>query len=593
MRKVLLILSVFMLTLPLSAQKKNSPEYVAKRKATILALDSLIHLASMSDAKVFVASDMLEKLIADQRKEFKNDPVLLSAIARSIATKANQLDSACVLYGELKRLHPQYVQGYIDYARFLHNFALFDSEQKGGVGATNQMIIKAKLQIDSAKNAVPDSDLPYRRWIEWRAPYMIIPSVKEQVEHEIEAWNTAFPNDNVYVKAAKLLQSVKMDDIPDYVKKDGSLRNLFDGRSITDMAVGYYEKAGTDALELDEMAQLSLHYYDNARYNLSYFEKGADYAQRGLQRCQNDENVSLSQKCNFYRMLLWNGALAAEKSKKDQAHRVLEAAQWLMTNLHDSLQFRDYLYAALACQTNGQYNEAKKMYHESLKQKNVRSGNYRNDAERKVANIYFWDSIQVYNRIFMCDTIQKNYQDAARVLKGKIGIMASHNSSEFPYDEWKKLANVYQKIISDTIYFSNSERRAACESIDSVLAVLQKAVDDSLYKVEPEDYTTNTFTRYYFRGKYFDKLSPDRKHLTTREMAHEYLDRTEPHLNKSEKEKKNLIFVYRYLYSLYYKEKDDRFRIYAKKWLDNDNTLDENLRKKLSKQVRNGFSGSR
>lgn len=569
MRKVLLILSVFMLTLPLSAQKKNSPEYVAKRKATILALDSLIHLASMSDAKVFVASDMLEKLIADQRKEFKNDPVLLSAIARSIATKANQMDSACVLYGELKRLHPQYVQGYIDYANLLHSQSIMDGYD--GPNATN--IQRAKQQIDSAKQAIPTLARPYATWVAMRAPYINRSGVMEEIREEIENWNKNFPDSSAYEKAGSLLMAAKKEEIMNV-----ELQGDFDGGKLKDMAVEYFNKAGINTIDIAYLAMLSNYYYEEARYGSAEdgkrnFLKGAEIAAIGLQRGDvvNDRYLK--------RRALWNYALASKYASADSmvflADSALHYSELLMQK-SDSLDLRDYIATATAMQSKGLYDDAVSMYHKALSMPGL---SFSSGLQR-----YGNDSVQIYNSIFMCDTIQHNYKKAISTMKDLIRIKCQH-TEDFPLNDLNRLAFVYQKLAQNVVDYDYDERYAAWETQDSIYAVIQNEVDKGQL-----DLTTSTsyFIYQRFSVRYqIDKMDPARSELKTFDMAHLFWERVEPQSQKSDLEKNYLRLVSRWLTQASIANKDNGgIAKYGETWLRYETDMDPKVEKWLRNEIK-------
>ena len=80
MKQLLIVLSWFVL-LPIAAQKQKDIEYIARKKATIAAMDSLLKNAQ-------VQLDVLIKFADQKCKEFHNDPELVSAIAMSFAIYA-------------------------------------------------------------------------------------------------------------------------------------------------------------------------------------------------------------------------------------------------------------------------------------------------------------------------------------------------------------------------------------------------------------------------------------------------------------------------------------------------------------------------
>lgn len=503
--------------LGLKAQKKVSPEYVAKREATAQAIDTLLR----NQAKYGFDLDKIQILVDEKCKEMNYDPTLMSKIATSFGRYGND-EIAFDRFRALKKKYPKNIDVYVDFANLLHATA----EREGYVATEEPLVQLAKAQLDSAKVAVPTSMRPYSVWIWLRAPLIAAPGAEEDLEAEVEAWNKAFPDSAVYAKASRLFADAKMIE---------KYKDRYHAPSLRKRSLGYFEKAGIDKFSAREVAGISQNFYFTGD-----FEEGAKTAVLGLG--MGEELLA------FHHLSLWNNALSAQKAlwydqsavdkKQEFLDHALESAQWLM-NYPDSMGYKDFVYAGIAYQENKEYQKAINFFNKSLA---TPSGAL--DPSKKNRDIFQYDSLATYLNLSRCYEEIGDHEQRIKCIKEAIRVDENPSGNDF-LKNWRELGYAYGELSRDTLKYTDSERLMALMSADSIFSFLQHNVDNGL------EHSWNMPDCYFLnfqlsRRLEMDRIDENRTICKTLEIAEAIYSRLEPRKSSlSEDEIRYLVNAYR------------------------------------------------
>lgn len=561
MKQLLIVLSWFAF-LPIAAQKQKDIEYIARRNATIAAMDSLLKNAQ-------VQRDILVKFADQKCKEFHKDPVLMSAIATSFAIYAGHEDIAVSRFQELIKSNPKNEQCYIDYANLLYSLAL----KQGTASIEADYVKRAKLQIDSAKVVAPKSLKPYQAWVGFRAPYVHISGVEEDVAQEIEAWNKRHPDSQAYLMAARIFMDADISKINNEDLKKGA-----DQQRIINMAVGYFEKAGVENMRRTEILDLARQYYQSSIYTtdkVPVFEKGAAMACKGLSL--SSEMSERERIITFGKYVLWNGAQIASRDTTDLG-RVWADSAAVMADAYcrypSDMGWQDCFYSALAYQEKERYEESIAMYRKALASAGIVDNNqyFRIGAFPAMENI-----ISCYQRL----------RDYASVIdERKKMISRKQEKSVLSHRDLRNLVLDYNRIVRDDK--SNAQDSIlAYQGIDATCQVIIDSIESGKYAdmSDPSQYYWLQMNAH----KRLDKLMPGQHDSQlTRNCADRVIRRLEKVSGRSEAENSRLADAYSVWANYYIGLKDMRkWAAYAQSILDvypdylSSETARENWRKAI------------
>lgn len=521
MRYVWIVLSCFAL-MPAYGQKQKGIEYQLRRNATIEAMDSLFQYTQTLPGDKRPDDELLMKFADEKCKEFHNDTLLMSRLAEYFATRVGRVDLAQQRFCELKRIHPQYLNGYFNYASTMNSYGTKVTPE-GGLQRQPEYRDLAKAQIDSAKAVAPNSVQPYLEWLRYCAPYAFSEAVRSDMDEEVEALNKAFPQANAYYRAAEILRTAK----PAVQKVDSEQTRDNHVFLINRKALGYYEKINVETMTASELEIVSSFYYTstNSPYlgrhdKLPLYERGAELARLGAEKFPDS--------IGFQRMLLWHNV---EIAKIDTAQRILcsqEAHQAAERLFGSSVKLAadDYFYDGLALQNIGKYDEAISKYRDALTYPHSPKLSY-NDRYHKC------DSVTAMDNISDCYKAKKDYDNAIAEKKQLFKVREEHKGVLILRD-MQNLQSLYRSIADDTLRTAE-KRMAAFVSCDSIYDIIQTEIDAGNENYTVKEKNSGIYNRLIVR-RAMDQIQPDRTFLTTIEMAEAFIDRVEPLETKSDLE---------------------------------------------------------
>lgn len=328
-------LSIFVLWLlgigAVLAQKKYSAEYLAQRQASIIAMDSILKYSQKMPV------DIILRFADDLCKKYKNDPVLMDSIAEGFYRFYNNEVFGERRYNELKKMHPEYTQVYLNEARLFHAMAW--TEDAEGWHVKTELLEKAKAKLDSAKIMMPSSPEPYLLWMRLQSPFRHTQNSANvaSIDAELDQCKAKFPDYPCYLDAARQYEEI-------LAKKDKTL--LLD-------AAEFYEKAG-------EHDELTAPYWTNFALTVfNYYRSfdkpdyGVTIAKKGL--AKYPDHLPL------LRAKLWNEGIY---EKWDD---VIETSKLYFAN-SDTLEssYNDYKFVALAYEKAKEYEKALEFFNKEL-----------------------------------------------------------------------------------------------------------------------------------------------------------------------------------------------------------------------------------
>ncbi len=559
MKQLLIVLSWFVL-LPIAAQKQKDIEYIARRNATIAAMDSLLKNAQ-------VQRDILIKFADQKCKEFHNDPVLKSAIATSFAIYAGHEDVAVSRFQDLIKSNPKNVQCYIDYANLLYSLAL-----KQGTASTEADYVKrAKHQIDSAKIVAPNSSQPYQAWVGFRAPYVHITGVEEDVAQEIEAWNKRIPDSKAYLQAARIFMDTEISKITNETLKEGA-----DQQRIINMAVAYFEKAGVENMRRTEILDLARQYYQSSRFTTNkvpVFEKSAEMACKGY--ALSGDLSERERVITFGKYVLWSGAQIAYRDTTALG-RVWADSAAVMADAYcrfpSDMGWQDCFYSGLAYQKKERYPESIEMYRKALASTDIADN-----------NPYF--SIGAFPAMENIISCYQSLHDYTSVISERKNLIRrKQEKSVLAYRDLRNLFLDYNRIVRDD-NSNTQDSIMAYQGIDASCQVIIDSIDSGHFT------DINDPSQYYWQQmnahRRLDRLmAGQHDSQLTRNCADRVIRQLEKVSGRSETENFRLADAY-YIWAVYYQEHKDmrKWAVYAQSILDvypeflSSETARENWRK--------------
>ena len=512
----------------------KDPQYVARRTATIQAMDSVLH-GQNTDPEPFM------NFAEEKFKEFDYDPTLMQGFASAFATQAGFIDQSKQLYRRIKEMYPHDITGYLDYAATMHSYG---TKILPGDGGNVRADIKddyrklAKAQLDSAKVALPKNKEPYKSWFRQCARFAFVNNhnskedrfIKE-IEEEVKAYQKAFPDVNAYYDAAdeyrQIIEEGKLE-IADFSTKDQ--KDFMVNAMMNNTYL--FDKANPKSLSFGQLNNLSYYYYDIIGKYRKYFDTQARISsfEKGLELAKIGEQLS-PDSSNFYRLQLYH---SAELSKYDKDQMVLysteanQAAEKLFQKSSVTLR-EDYFYNALALQNLQKYDAAIEMYQKAL--------------EKKLPYYdpqYNCDSLKALGNIVSCYQKLKQFDTALEAAYRNYDFKTRHGLS-INFNDLYYIANFYENLANDSLKLQK-ERFDYIVKADSIYAIIQDSIDSGSENFQLAEGNTGycSFSRFKIRNYLDIYLSEykERDNLLTKEMAEEVIKRIEPVANKSDKEKK-------------------------------------------------------
>lgn len=569
--RIILLMMLAIVCLGISADKKKKkwptdPDYLARREATAQAMDSVLKYADTDPEPLMIFAD-------EKSKEFDHDPYLMSRFAEGFALRAGQMSLSAERFREIKRLYPDYLDGYYNYALTMDAKAI-EVKPEGNLSRDEELAKLAKMQIDSAKMVAPASQQPYVMWLRRCTRYIFNDAVKKEFEDEVEAFRKAFPNENVYYMAAQILSD---KDNPMAMANFNSDKLRSDAEfERSQLALTYFNKIDINALSADQLNNLTYFYYEStkslyldSKEKATFYEKGLEGARLGLTKYPDS--------VNFNRLALYHAAeLAKLASDNEDRMAYASAARTVSEKLISSsakMLREDYFYAGLALQYTEQYAEAISMYQTAL--------------ERKLPyneRFHHCDSLTAYQNISDCYKEGGNRPQAILQLQRLYQVRQQHGG-QLRRSDLMALVKIYNAMGGDTLN-TDQERFDAYAKADSLYAVLQDSIDlgtpvfDNMSKAPNGYYMYQRFSTR-LRMDQIDAFK-DREVLTTFETAQTFVQRIESVGAQSEAENEMLMRPYDYLMRRYLSEKDYRQTLkyveriekispgtYPKDWIDN------------------------
>ena len=401
--------------------KQGTTEYEAQRQAAIEALDTVIYIAGnqglrkrVFGEKTTLVTDQLLKFVDEVCEKFKNDPVLMSAVAESFFTRYGNQIYGERRFDELKKMHPTFVDAYINEGRLWHALAYRPNEE-GKIVRDSAMLAKARVQFDSAKVVMPKNPEPYMVWMRLQAKYD-----DADGDAEIEKLKKAIPSYPADLEAARYYNTIAQGDY-NYL-----LLN----------ALNHYEKVNVATLDPTNLAQYSL--LCNRANGKQYWERGLDLAKAGIKK---DPNMA-----TLYRFGLWN---AGKAEKWDDAVEMGLAFFEKGDTIEKTVA--DFKWLSSARMERKEYEEALQLLQRELEMPDITAKD-KSDA--------LGDVVDCYRRLGDLD-------EATRAF-GKFESFRKTNNMQMEAVHYQLLFNAYSDIVLDSAY-AVSERMRAYEKYDSIV----------------------------------------------------------------------------------------------------------------------------
>lgn len=407
------LLMLMVLSTATFAQKKGSPEYNAQLRATIIAMDSVLKYSR-------VVPDILMRFADEQCAKFKNDPAVMDSIAEAFYRFYNNEIYGERRYAELKRLHPEYSEVYLNEARMFHSIA-YKRDEHGVMKRDSANLTKARVLKDSAKIKMPNSPEPYLLWMRLQAKFD-----EKDADDEIEALKRNFPNYPADLEAARYY---------DFIAKG-------DYNYLLVNALNHYEKVDLNTMKNSDLAAFSL--LCTRANSADIWEKGLSVAEFGINKFPDYPSL--------YRFALWN---AGKIKKWDDAERYGE----MFLQLSDTIQklSNDYKYLAMAKQEKKSYTDAIDFYR----------------LQMSVPGISDDDCAHALGDIIDCYRGLGNLENAKQAFVQYEKLRLS-NGMSMEAAHYQKIFNIYSDVMNDT---SNSVdiRKDAYINYDSIVRIAIKA----------------------------------------------------------------------------------------------------------------------
>ena len=568
---LILVLAAVSVSVSADKKKKNvwptDSAYIAHRRATIMAMDSVLKLSGLSP-------DPLMRFADHKCAEFNHDPELMRAIASGFVFHAGYIKEGFQRYQDIKKRYPKDFESYSGYAA-----ALFDKSvtvnPNSGLTRDPDMFNLAKAQIDSAKTAFPNDIRPYTWWIARCTFYAYNDSMQVFINDEVEALRKKFPNNNADYEAAKILGNkdaypLNMANFEHSYIDDGEGgyvdKWFFQAEARRDsLAQHYYDKADINTLSEDVLTIVSNYYYESTQTKnitragrAALYRKGLERAALGMKKFPDNDN--------FKYLQLWNAAELASYhyrvANSDSVKKMGEERKWdeldlsssyatqalqAYENLNkpaDSIDYKAVMYAAMATQYQGKHEDAIQLYQQAL---NKRPPYY----DTKFHNL---DSLTAYQNMASCYNTLEHYEDAIAQTNAMFELRKSHGG-QLKRTDLLDIIKLYRSLSSDTTK-TQQERFAAYVSIDSLYATIQDSIDagNELYTIAEGRTGYYQIQRLIIRGR-MNTLSEyrDRENYLQLEIAEDLIRRLEPLENKSDNEKGWLSSGYDVMWRYYYR----------------------------------------
>ena len=574
--RLILILVLAIASINVSAKKKKKEwptdsAYIAHRRATIMAMDSVLKLSGLNP-------DPLMRFADQKCAEFNNDPELMRGFASGFAFSAGYIKESMQRYQKIKLLYPKDFESYSGYAATLFDFSI-NVNPDGSLTRDPELLDLAKAQIDSAKAAFPDSKAPYLWWLNRCTRYAYNDALVESFQNEVEAYRKAFPKENADYLAATTMGDPKIEmnmtnfdnvydydnNAPDKLRSDAEYRR----RMLTQE---YYDKIDINSLPEDNLYALTYFYYQSteSKYlgrdgRFLLHEKGLERAKLGVEKFPNFTN--------FSRLQLWHAAELAktydyrinqakrnkDKELQDQetVNRDTTAAEGLIGAEHlmsmtDTLLRQDYYFAGVVNQFKGKYDEAIELYKKAM-------GPLRN-IEAKLpyrAPYHNCDSLTIYQNMIVCYSRANHHEEAIAQINALCDLKTQHGQSR-NINDYVDLASEYSAIGNDTSKIQ-SERFAAYVAVDSLFACIQDSIDAGSDNFPFQEGRVGYFPYQRMRIRMImNSLSDykERDNYLFLESAEDVVQRIEVVVDKSSKEKEWISKAAVSLWRSYYNKKD-------------------------------------
>lgn len=608
--KYFLVLIMTMLSLVAQADKKKvtwptDSAYIAQRIATITAMDSILKNVNGTDA--------LMRFADIKCREFENDPQLMRPIASLFATSSGLIDLSVKRYQEIKKLYPNDFESYSDYAATMFDFSI-KVNPNSSLTRDPYWFNLAKAQIDSAKVALSGDKRPYLWWITRCTFYAYNDSMQFFINNEVEDLRKKFPNNNADYDAAKILGNYR--DYPmnmtnfehEYLENGDDRVDKWFYQAETkrsELAQFYYDKADINTLTSDELTMVSNFYYESTETKsvtradrAVLYKKGLLRAALGMKKFPENDNFKYLQLWHAAELAKYHFLVAnsdsvkknyGEERKWDEldlcntyATQALQAYDSLKVPVVDSIDYKAVLYAAMAKQYSGKYEDAIQLYSQALN--NMQYVKLKNRAPLYKAQYHDLDSLTAYQNMSDCYKSMNDYQKAIVQLNAVFDLRKEHGG-QLKRTDLLDLIKLYRPIGSDEDK-TQQERFAAYVACDSLYAMIQDSIDagNKLFDNIAEGFVgMYPYNRLGIRAS-MDRLSDyaERDNYLVIEMAEEIYRRIEPLPEKSENETNWIGGALGTIWRDYYKKEDYRNALkYINKEVSYDSSKKERYKKTL------------
>lgn len=607
--KYFLVLIMTMLSLVAQADKKKvtwptDSAYIAQRIATITAMDSILKNVNGTDA--------LMRFADIKCREFENDPQLMRPIASLFATSSGLIDLSVKRYQEIKKLYPNDFESYSDYAATMFDFSIKVNPNSSLTRDPNWFNL-AKAQIDSAKVALPNDIRPYTWWIARCTFYSYNDSMQNFINEEVEALRKKFPQNNADYEAAKILGNKKdyplnMTNFEHSYIDDGEGgfvdKWFFQAEARRDsLAQYYYDKADINTLTADVLTIVSNYYYESTEIkNITragralLYKKGLERAALGMKKFPDNDNFKYLQLWHAAELARYHYLVANSDSVKKMggdrkwdeldlcnsyATQALQAYENLKVPA-DSIDYKAVLYAAMAKQYSGKYEDAMELYRQGLN--NMQYVKLKNRAPLYKAQYHDLDSLTAYQNMSDCYKSLNDYENAIVQMNAVFDLRKEHGG-QLKRTDLLDLQKLYRAIAGNEDK-TQQERFAAYVACDSLYAMIQDSIDagNKLFDNLPSGYVgMYPYNRLGVRAS-MDRLSDyaERDNYLVIEMAEEIYRRIEPLPEKSENETNWIGGALGTIWRDYYKKEDYRNALkYINKEVSYDSSKKERYKKTL------------
>lgn len=432
------LLMLMLLSTATFAQKKGSPEYNAQLRATIIAMDSVLKYSR-------VVPDILMRFADEQCAKFKNDPAVMDSIAEAFYRFYNNEIYGERRYAELKRLHPEYSEVYLNEARMFHSIA-YKRDEHGVMKRDSANLTKARVLKDSAKIKMPNSPEPYLLWMRLQAKFD-----EKDADDEIEALKRNFPNYPADLEAARYY---------DFIAKG-------DYNYLLVNALNHYEKVDLNTMKNSDLANFSV--LCNRANSADIWQKGLTVAEFGINKFPDYATL--------YRFALWN---AGKLKKWDEAERYGD----MFIQLSDTIQklSNDYKYLGRAKQGKKSYSSAIDMFRLQLAVPGISNSDY----------------ASALGEIVDCYSEQNDIEHTEQAYAEYEKFKKDHDMALDAADYYK-IIDLYRTVMQDTTIEEKAYRMRTFEKMDSLcqLAVVASPKNTGLF---------NSISLNFLRSYLNDKL---------------------------------------------------------------------------------------